>query len=108
MAGEWVLISKDILRSGWYKKRAAAEPQPQAALGSQTAPAGNPYLEEALRQLPVKQKEALYLYYYEEYSIREISVLLKRKESTVQTQLAAGRKKLKKQLMQGGTLYGAE
>lgn len=55
----------------------------------------NPYLEQALRELPIKQKEVLYLYYYEDYSIREISGLLKRKESTIQTQLAAGRKKLK-------------
>lgn len=99
---------KDILRSGWYKKRMAAQLQPQPAAELEAEPAGNPYLEQALRQLPVKQKEVLYLYYYEEYPIREIAALLKRKESTVQTQLASGRKKLKKHLTQGGTLYGAE
>lgn len=99
---------KDMLRSGWHKKRAAASLKLQPAPDLESESAGNPYLEQALRQLPVKQKEVLYLYYYEEYSIREIASLLNRKESTVQTQLAYGRKKLKKQLMQGGTLYGAE
>lgn len=99
---------KDILRSGWYRKRVSAQLQPDLAPEPEAEPTGNPYLEQALRQLPVKQKEVLYLYYYEEYAVREIAALLNRKESTVQTQLASGRKKLKKQLMQGGSLYGAE
>lgn len=46
-------------------------------------------------KLPPKYREVLYLYYYEEYSIREMSSLLQRKESTIQTQLATARKKLK-------------
>lgn len=98
---------RDILRSGQRKKQLVSDAFSEAA-AQQAESAGNPYLQQALRRLPVKQKEVLYLYYYEEYSIREISALLKRKESTIQTQLAAGRKKLKTQLLQGGTLYGAE
>lgn len=98
---------RDILRSGWHKKRAVLETLPETA-AQEAEPAGNPHLQQALRRLPVKQKEVLYLYYYEEYSIREISALLKRKESTIQTQLAAGRKKLKAQLLQEGAFYEAE
>ena len=52
-------------------------------------------LLDKIMELPVKYREVLYLYYYEEYSIREISELLSRKESTIQTQLAAARQKLK-------------
>ncbi len=89
-------LSKDLLRSRWRKKRidtgtSMCENSTAQNLQAQK----NPYLEQALRELPIKQKEVLYLYYYEDYSIREISGLLKRKESTIQTQLAAGRKKLK-------------
>ena len=46
-------------------------------------------------QLPEKYREVIYLYYYEDYSIRELAALLGRKQSTLQTQLAVGRKKLK-------------
>ena len=52
-------------------------------------------LLDKIMELPVKYREVLYLYNYEEYSIREISELLSRKESTIQTQLAAARQKLK-------------
>ena len=46
----------------------------------------------------------LYLYYYEGYSIRELTAILKRKESTLQTQLAAGRRKLKEELKKAGEI----
>ena len=85
---------RDILRGGWHKKRADI-PVPVQIQPEEPVQQHNTLLEQALRRLPVKQKEVLYLYYYEEYSIREISALLHRNESTVQTQLAAGRRKLK-------------
>lgn len=101
-------LCRDMLRSGWRRKRADVTLPVQV---QQEAPAGNFWLEQALQRLPVKQKEVLYLYYYEGYAIREISKLLNRKESTIQTQLAAGRAKLKKQMnlyMQGGVANGAK
>lgn len=45
--------------------------------------------------LPRKYRVVIYLYYYEEYSIREIAKMLGKKESTIQTQLARARRKLK-------------
>ncbi len=36
-------------------------------------------------KLPQKYREVLYLYYYEEYSVKEIGIMLKRKESTIQS-----------------------
>lgn len=51
---------------------------------------------EAVMKLTAKYREVLYLYYFEEYAVKEISKILHRKESTIQSQLAAARKNLKK------------
>lgn len=59
----------------------------------------------ALESLEPKYRILLYLYYYEGYSIRELTAILKRKESTLQTQLAAGRRKLKEELKKQGRFH---
>lgn len=53
-------------------------------------------LWQSMQKLPHKYRVILYLYYYEGYSVRELSGIFHRKESTLQTQLADGRKKLQK------------
>ncbi len=58
-----------------------------------------------IKKLPDKYREVIYLYYYEEYSVKEISKMLDRKESTIQTQLSAAREKLKKILVKEGNTY---
>lgn len=45
--------------------------------------------------LPRKYRIVIYLYYYEEYTVKEIAGILGKKESTVQTELWRARKKLK-------------
>ncbi len=55
-----------------------------------------------LQKLPDKYSVVLYLFYYEEYSIREIGRLLNKKESSVKTLLHRGRRLLKKRLEEGG------
>jgi len=60
---------------------------------------------EYIKKLPDKYREVIYLYYYEEYSVKEIANILERKESTIQTQLSAAREKLKKILMKEGKAY---
>ncbi|MGN0551689.1 MAG: RNA polymerase sigma factor [Acutalibacteraceae bacterium] len=52
----------------------------------------------AVLQLPQKYRAPLYLYYYEDYSIAEISKILNVKETTIQTQLMRARKKLREKL----------
>jgi RNA polymerase sigma-70 factor (ECF subfamily) len=44
-----------------------------------------------LQQLPPKYREVIHLFYYEDMSIKEISQLLNRKNSTVRTQLSRAR-----------------
>lgn len=58
------------------------------------------YLKEELFKLPPKYRTVLYLYYYEEYSIKEISQVLNVNPNTVASNLRRGREKLKK-LLQG-------
>nr|MBQ8253392.1 sigma-70 family RNA polymerase sigma factor [Lachnospiraceae bacterium]MBQ8253828.1 sigma-70 family RNA polymerase sigma factor [Lachnospiraceae bacterium] len=56
-------------------------------------------------KLKEKYREVIYLYYYEEYSVREMSKILRRGESTIQTQLSAARGKLRKMLEKEGAKY---
>lgn len=56
------------------------------------------YLYQAIGLLPLKYRQVLYLYYFEEYSVREIAEILQRSETAVQTQLMRARKRLKKEL----------
>lgn len=53
---------------------------------------------ERVLALPEKYRLPLYLYYYEGYSVAEIGAILERKPSTVQTQLARARDRLKLEL----------
>lgn len=49
---------------------------------------------EELRKLKGKYRAVIYLYYYEGFTAREIARMIEKKESTVQTWLARGRKNL--------------
>ncbi len=60
-----------------------------------------PELDEtltAVRKLPEKYRLPIYLFYYEELSTAQIAKILKRRESTVRSDLRRGREKLKKML----------
>ena len=52
-------------------------------------------LVKEVRQLPEKYANAIYLYYYEGYQVKEIARLLGKKENTVLSLLNRGRKLLK-------------
>lgn len=49
-----------------------------------------------LQKLPPKYREVIHLFYYEDMSLEEISRALKRKNSTIRTQLTRARAMLKK------------
>ena len=48
--------------------------------------------------LPQSYRTVIHLYYYEDYSVKDIARLLKCSENTVKTRLARGRERLKKAL----------
>ncbi len=52
-------------------------------------------LYDAVLSLPGKYKIVVHLYYYEDYSVKEIAEILSLKETTIQTQLMRARKQLK-------------
>lgn len=101
----WILTTtrnqcKDIHKSFYRRKRTDLEnaPEPQVTLEPQM----DSEIWEALQSLAEKYRMVLYLYYYEGYSVRELSVILGRRESTLQTQLATGRKQMKSLLESKG------
>ena len=57
-----------------------------------------------LDKLPKQYSNVLYLYYYEEYTIPEISEILGKSKNTISAQLQRARKKLKKILEEGGEM----
>ncbi|MFS0877348.1 RNA polymerase sigma factor [Solibacillus isronensis] len=63
-------------------------------------------LFEKIMELPVKYREVIILYYYKDLSIKEISYVLKEKESTLQSRLLRARKKLRELINKGGIVLG--
>lgn len=87
---------RDIQRSFWHRKRTDMEQLPEQGVEPFDRQEG--LLFEIIQTLPPKQREVVYLYYFEDYSIKEISQILDRKESTIQSQLSAARNRLKKHI----------
>lgn len=59
-------------------------------------------VRDILRALPMKYKDVLYLYYFEEMKIKEISLVLDISPSGVKTRLQRGKKKMKELLQERG------
>jgi RNA polymerase sigma-70 factor (ECF subfamily) len=84
-----VNMCKSRLRSPWRRNTvplSESHPAPTA---------GQHDLIEAVAALPAKYRTVIHLFYYEGYSIKEIALLTRQKESTVGNQLARARKNLK-------------
>lgn len=89
---------KDELRS-FRRRTVPLEEAPEAAAPE---PPQSDVLE-AVMELPGKYREAIYLFYYEGYSVKEIGDLTERSEAAVSAHLSRGRKKLRELL--GGREY---
>ncbi|MBR1529617.1 MAG: RNA polymerase sigma factor [Oscillospiraceae bacterium] len=91
--------SRNLLKSFWKSRRTDLDPAdfPQKQAGSQK----NSGVLQAVLQLPEKYRIAVYLYYYEEYSIKEIAGITGRSEAAVAQHLVRGRNKLRKILEKG-------
>lgn len=82
---------KDHLKSAFFRRTVALEDAAQIA-----APAvPDSWLLDAMKGLPEKYRISLYLYYYEEYSAREIAEAMGVSEAAVGQYLARGRRKLR-------------
>ena len=83
---------KTFLLSSWKKKIIAFTEKEENTL-STTLPDND--LLEAILQLPKKYRTIIFLYYYENYKIKEISEILNISVTNIQTILSRARKKLK-------------
>ncbi len=82
-----------MLRSIWHKRVIKIEDIEDYY----THPSDLHIMEEILK-LPAKYKAVIYLYYYEDYSVKQISQTLGIKESAVKMRLKRGRDILKIEL----------
>lgn len=99
--------SKTSLMSGWRKhtQPLELEEEQQQSL-FQTKEQSELY--EQIQELPKKYRTVIYLFYYEELSIKEICVVTGQKETTVKSQLSRARKMLKERLVKLGWHNGEQ
>lgn len=90
-----VNYSRDVLKSPWRKRRASWEEVPEVPVLDRPEQAA---LYREVMALPEKYRTVLYLFYYEELTVREIGELLGAEPSTVTTRLARARKRLRERL----------
>ena len=90
---------KDVLKSGWRRRSVPLD----ELIERETSflPEENTGLLSAVQRLPVKYREAVYLYYYEGYNAEEIAAMVGAKPAAVRQRLARAREKLRKEL-EGG------
>lgn len=60
---------------------------------------------DELNKLPEEERNIIYLFYYEGYTISEIAKILGKKQNTVNSKLQRARKKLQSLLKKGGYYY---
>lgn len=104
-----------IYRSPWKRRRQECDnlnvllenQQTEAYSGNDQA-LSNAIVDvtDMLKSIPEKYSIVLYLYYYEEYSTKEIGEILHRNESTVRTHLMRGKEILRKKMEERGMENG--
>lgn len=81
--------------SSWHKKVVLKDEQDEKVV-FETQEQSDLY--ELVMQMSPKYRQVIYLYYFEEFSVREVASILKISETAVQTRLQRARNKLKEQL----------
>jgi RNA polymerase sigma-70 factor (ECF subfamily) len=85
-------VCKDMLKSWWHKTVIHAVAEDVAA---------EPVADEtlaAVMALPDRYKQAVYLFYYEGYTTKQIAQALRRRESTVRSHLSEARALLRERI----------
>jgi len=87
-----VNLCKDRLKAAWFKKRVKID------VNCYSSNPKNSNVLSAILELPVKYRSIILLFYFEDYSIKEIAKILGIKEGSVGSQLHRARKMLEKKL----------
>ena len=90
---------KDVLKSGWRRRSVPLDELIEREVPF--LPEENTGVLAAVQRLPVKYREAVYLFYYEGYNAEEIAAMVGAKPAAVRQRLARAREKLRKEL-EGG------
>ncbi len=101
--------SKDVLKSSAFRKVVMNSHLFTLFLSKELSPekdllkrSEEEFLSLSVLSLPVKYREIIILYYYEECSIEEIKRILGVNPNTIKTRLSRGRVKLKKLMERWG------
>ena len=90
-----------LLRSPWRRRTGPLEDQPETAVFD--TPAQSELFDQVMA-LPPRYRAAVYLHYYEGYSVREVASAMNARTSTVQTWLMRARGQLKINLKEAESL----
>ena len=93
---------RDLLRSRWFRhidRSVKIEDLPEPEAPADLVDTG---LYETILRLPVKQREVVLLYFYQNMTMQEISDILQISVSNVSRRLESARKTLRKKLEEGG------
>ena len=85
-------LSKDLLRSAWFKGRAELDENIPCENNEEIA------LLEWIKKLRPEYSAVIHLFYYEGYSVKEIAKICRISETAVTTRLSRARKQLKEML----------
>lgn len=91
---------KDVLKSGWRRRSVPLDELIEREVPF--LPEENTGVLAAVQRLPVKYREAVYLYYYEGYNAEEIAAMVGAKPAAVRQRRARAREKLRKELEGSG------
>lgn len=96
----WILkiainLCKNQMRTHWWRYRSEKELLEVDTTGYYDGLVDRQTVLSEIGKLPIKYKEVILLYYYQQLTILEIAGLLNEKESTVKSRLVRARKKLK-------------
>ncbi len=95
---------RDLLKSAARRRSRSLEEAEQIPAGPPTDTEARLDVQRALQSLDPKYRGIVYLFYYEDCSVRQIAERLDLNEATVRTRLDRARKQLKRLL--GGETYG--
>ena len=91
---------KDVLKSGWRRRSVPLDELIEREVPF--LPSEDTGVLAAVQRLPVRYREAVYLYYYEGYNAEEIAAMVGAKPAAVRQRLARAREKLRKELEDSG------
>jgi RNA polymerase sigma factor (sigma-70 family) len=88
-------LCKNRLKSFWGRRTELSEefPDDRAQMSSDDS-----MILDLVKKMPVKYREVIHLFYYEDYPITEIAGLLNKNESTVRSLLRRAKGKLREEL----------